>query len=178
MKSLRASVAGANEELGSAHPEYRRRSLHFHRIGGLLGYFPGYDRQSSPAKRGFEGAFVRRRVERVSFDGKHAIGADRQKRIVDERNTCRSVGSGHHSVGRLQMRSFACRDALAAALEIHRTLGDSELRYITRPACDRRHAARANNEKPTNDDQTSGLHNNPPIIGLLLQLRRWPAPAR
>src|SRR6266853_1559183 len=155
MKSLRASVAGANEELGSAHPEYRRRSLHFHRIGGLLGYFPGYDRQSSPAKRGFEGAFVGSRVKRVSFDGKHAIGADRQKRIVDEGNTCRSVGSGHHSVGRLQMRSYACREALAAALDIHRALGDSELRNVICPACNRRDAAREDNEKPTNDDKTS-----------------------
>src|SRR2546429_227904 len=69
MKCLRALVAGANEELGSAHPEYRRRSLHFHCIGRLLGYFSRHHRKSSPAERGFESTFVRSRVERVSLDG-------------------------------------------------------------------------------------------------------------
>src|SRR5216117_3159643 len=52
MESFRALVAGANEELGSAHPEYRRRGLHFHCIGRLLGYFPGHHRQSPLAERG------------------------------------------------------------------------------------------------------------------------------
>src|SRR5712692_2588221 len=155
MRSFRALVAGANEELGSAHPEYRRRGLHFHCIGRLLGYFPRHHRQCSLAERGFESPFVRSRVERVSLDGEHAVGTDGQKRIVDEGNTSRSVRSGHHGVSRLQMRSYACWEALTAALEIHRASGDPELRYVICPACNRRNGARANKEKPTNDDQTS-----------------------
>jgi len=87
-----------------------------------------------------------------SLDGEHAVGTDGQKRIVDEGDTGRSVRSGHHGVGRLQMRSYACWEALAAALEIDRASGDPELGYVICPACNRRNGERAHKEKSAKDD--------------------------
>src|SRR6516225_3120359 len=100
MNPLYTSFAGAHQEFGSANAQDRGGRPHLDRVRVLLRDLARNHRERSAGKRGVEYALVRGRVESVPLDLQHAVWSYRQQRVVDERDTRRTIGTRNYNVGR------------------------------------------------------------------------------
>src|SRR5215831_1186563 len=152
MNPLYTSFAGAHQEFGSANAEDRGGRPDLDRVGILLRDLSRNHRERSAGKRGVEYAFMRGRVESVALDLQHAVGSYRQQRVVDERDSRRTIGARNYNVGRLEVRPDVGRHALASALEVYGALRDLELGDVRCEPDDGREAKREREHESTHVD--------------------------
>jgi hypothetical protein len=62
-----------------------------------------------------------RLIEAVAVDREHAVGADRDSRVVGERHAGARVGAGDDRIARPDRGVDRTCDALSAAFDVHRT---------------------------------------------------------
>ena len=79
----------------------------------------GHDGERALPQRRIELPWLRRRIESEAIERQHAVGPEREQRVVAHRDADRAVGAGPHDVGGLD-----ARPRLAARVSPSRSIDD------------------------------------------------------